>query len=83
MLSTVYSSEMQFRHDADTRERELALLASIRERRAAETARAIVHVATPVALHAEPRRAAARVTRATWPRPIGVKTVSPAACAVA
>ena len=40
MLSTVYASEMQFRHDALTRDRELALLASIRERRAAETVRA-------------------------------------------
>lgn len=83
MLSTVYSSEMQFRHDAQTRERELALLASIRERRAAATMPATVHIATPVALHATPRRAPARVTSATWPRPIGVKTASPAACAVA
>ena len=82
MLSTVYSSEMQFRHDAQTRERELALLASIRERRAAQSVQA-VHLAAPVALTAESRRVTGRVTTATWPRPIGVKTTSPAACAVA
>ena len=83
MLSTVYSSEMQFRHDAVTRERELALLASIRERRAAVSVPTTVHAATPVALRATPHRAPARVTSATWPRPIGIKTASPAACAVA
>ena len=83
MLSTVYSSEMQFRHDAMTRERELALLASIRERRAAATDPTTVHTVAPVALRATPRRAPARVTSATWPRPIGIKTASPAACSLA
>jgi hypothetical protein len=73
MLSLVTAAEQQYRHDTWARDRELALLASIRERRAAER---------------EPRVAARpRPQRAAWARPIGVRLapaeVCTTACAVA
>lgn len=59
MLSTVYAAEVQFRHDSEGRERELAILRSIRDRREAL---------------AVPQRARnATLRTATWPRPIGVR----------
>jgi hypothetical protein len=72
MLSLVTAAEQQYHHDVWTRDRELAVLASIRDRRddaRFETARlsagvADVRTAPPAA--SEPRRHAA------WARPIGV-----------
>lgn len=81
MLSIVNAAETQFRFESETRTREHALLASIRERRAAET----VHPA----VSAEPRRSAfsprpaQRGARAEWPRPIGIKNCAETACAIA
>lgn len=72
MLSLVTAAEQQYRHDTRVRDRELAILAAIRERRAAERAR----------FDAPPR-----VKRAAWARPIGVRLtpaeVCTTACAVA
>ena len=76
MLSIINAAEVQFRHDVEVRDRELALLASIRERRAA---RSLLVPTAPVV-----RRAPARTPRAAWPRPIGIKNCTQAtACAVA
>jgi hypothetical protein len=76
MLSIINAAEVQFRHDVEVRNRELALIASIRERRAA---RALLVPAAPVV-----RPASARTARAAWARPIGIKNCTPAtACAVA
>ncbi len=85
MLSIVNAAEMQFRYETESRGREHALLASIRERRAAETARVADVVAAPARLATldEARRVAPRAARASWPRPIGIDTCSTAACAVA
>jgi len=75
MLSIINAAEVQFRHDVEVRDRELALLASIRERRAARTPLVPVVAAVP--------RPPVRVARAAWPRPIGIKDcTSTAACAV-
>ena len=63
MLSLVTAAEHQYRHDTWTRDRENALLASIREHRMAEAAPAPV---------VSPQAAVApRAKRAAWPRPIG------------
>lgn len=61
MLSLVTAAEQQYRHETLWRDRELALLAAIRERREHEAAVA----AAPV------RVAAPRPQRAAWARPIG------------
>jgi hypothetical protein len=63
MLSLVTAAEHQYRHDTWTRDRENALLASIREHRTSET------VPSPVV--SPPVTAAPRAKRAAWPRPIG------------
>ena len=68
MLSTITAAETQFRHDDGQRRKEIALLASIRERRAA--ASRAERVATA------PRT----IARAAWARPIGVAHAEPAAC---
>ena len=62
MLSTVFAGERQFRHDAEIQAREIAILGSIRDHKAALAA-APIHAA-----HIVPRRAVV-----AWPRPIGVK----------
>lgn len=71
MLSLVTAAEQQYRHDTWSRDRELALLASIRDRRAAEAADA----------------ARPRARRAAWARPIGLRLapaeICTTACAVA
>ena len=59
-MFAVYAAEQQYRHDTWTRDREHAILASIRERKAAVVHRVI-----------EPR-VAARPQRASWARPIGL-----------
>lgn len=61
MLSTVFAAEVQFRHDSTSQARELAILESIRDRKAA--------LAGPPRTRARlaPRRAV------TWPRPIGAR----------
>ncbi|WP_127473101.1 hypothetical protein [Microbacterium sulfonylureivorans] len=61
MLSLVTAAEQQYRHETLWRDRELALLASIRDRRASEAA-ARAAAAAP---------ATARPQRAVWARPIG------------
>jgi hypothetical protein len=84
MLSTIYAAEVQFRHESETRMREHALLASIRERRAAENLQATASVAsTRVAVSAPAMRPALRATRKAWARPIGIKTSATAVCAAA
>lgn len=73
MLSTITAAELQFRHEDGRRRKEFALLASIRERRAAEK-RAADHGTVVLA--------ASRTTaRASWPRPIGVAHAAPAGAA--
>jgi len=84
MLSIVHAAESQFRYESATRDRERALLASIRDRRAAAVEAAALEAAAPViSTSVEPRRATARATRAAWARPIGVKNCETAACATA
>jgi hypothetical protein len=84
MLSIINAAESQFRHESETRMREHALLASIRERRAAEKTPAMASVAptraTPIAPTTRP---ALRATREAWARPIGIKNCETAACAAA
>ena len=75
MLSTITAAETQFHRDDDRRSREFALLASIRERRAAESG--IARVAPMQA--AVPRAKA----RAAWARPIRVASAAPPAVACA
>lgn len=67
MLSLVTAAEQQYRHDTWARDRERALLASIRERREAQSAERAV-----------PAR---RVPRGPWARPIGVRLASTEVCA--
>jgi len=70
MLSIVHGAETQFRHESAFRERERAVLAAIRERKAyLDTLRP-----APVA---SSRRAA------SWPRPIGLAASVEAACVAA
>ena len=78
MLSIINAAEAQFRHESETRMREHALLASIRERRAAQTNRVAVAERPRIATSANSLRPA---TRAAWPRPIGVKNCATAVCA--
>ena len=70
MLSLVTAAEHQYRHDVWTRDREIAVLASIRERRAPAVAES--------AFIAPAERVAPRARRA-WARPIGMH--SSAECA--
>jgi hypothetical protein len=71
----LYAAEQQYRHDTGVRQREHALLASIRER-TAPAARLPTRVT---------RTPAPRPVRTAWPRPIGLRTSaeSSAACAAA
>ncbi|WP_137843029.1 hypothetical protein [Microbacterium sp. 2FI] len=73
MLSLVTAAEQQYRYDTAARDRELALLASIRERRLAEA----MFAEAPVRL----------APRAAWARPIGVRLeraeVCTTTCAIA
>jgi hypothetical protein len=73
MLSTITAADVQFRHEEAQRRREIALMAAIRERRAAEgsTARAAVVKASTTR----------RPERATWPRPIHVTATASASAA--
>ncbi len=84
MLSIINAAEAQFRHESETRMREHALLASIRERRAAENTQAKASVApTGAAALATTMRPAGRATRDAWARPIGIKNCDGAVCAAA
>lgn len=60
MLSIVHTAEVRFRHESSIRDRELAILASIRDRQSRV---------------ADEQIGTTRVVRAafTWPRPIGVQ----------
>jgi hypothetical protein len=62
-MFAVYAAEHQYRHDTWARERDRALLASIRERTAARAP----HPATSAVVPAP-----ARAQRAPWARPIGL-----------
>jgi len=77
MLSHINAAEAQFRHESEMRMREHALLASIRERRAARSASTLETAALPVASCPRPS------PRVAWPRPIGIKNCETTACAVA
>ncbi|MFE5408397.1 hypothetical protein [Microbacterium sp. NPDC056569] len=70
-MFAVYAAEQQYRHDTWSRDREHALLASIRERKAAVSSRRPAHAVVP--------------QRVAWARPIGlhVSESDPAVCAVA
>ena len=81
MLSIINAAETQFRHESEIRMREHALMASIRERRAAESALAPMGVAPGTATSAPSPRPATRAARA--PRPVGINTCTTTACAVA
>lgn len=73
MLSLVTAAEHQYRHDVWTRDREIAVLASIRERR------------TPAAVEPAPVERVAPRTRRAWARPIGIQSSAECttACATA
>jgi hypothetical protein len=60
MLNVIHAAEVQFRHDALRRDRELQILAGIAER-------ATEHVPTPRRLAPAPQPGRARTA---WPRPI-------------
>ncbi|GAA3215389.1 hypothetical protein [Microbacterium terregens] len=82
MLSIVHAAEAQFHHEVEMRQRELALLASIRERRAAQTE--LVAPRVVAAARLTPREEARRTAvRAAWPRPIGIHDSPATVCAVA
>jgi len=84
MLSIINAAEAQFRHESETRMREHALLASIRERRAAQHTQAMASVPpTQVVAFAPTVRPALRATQESWARPIGIKTCETAVCAAA
>jgi hypothetical protein len=84
MLSIINAAEAQFRHESETRMREHALLASIRERRAAEKTQSMAPVAlTRAAAFAPTMRPALKTTREAWARPIGIKNCETAVCAAA
>lgn len=84
MLSHINAAEAQFRHESEVRMREHAVLASIRERRAARSASLMQAAAPPIATAlADAPRPSSRAARAAWPRPIGIKNGESAACAVA
>ncbi len=69
MLLLVTAAEMHYRHESAWRDRELALLASIRERREHCDDRA--HLIPAVVAG---RSRTARHPRGTWARPIGAPT---------
>ncbi|QKJ18484.1 hypothetical protein [Microbacterium hominis] len=63
MLLLVTAAEYEHRHESARRAREHAIMVSIRERREARAAEAWADAARTLT--------ARRVTRASWPRPIG------------
>jgi len=72
MLSLVTAAEQQYRHDSWIRDRELAVLSAIRDRRA------------PAPMAPTVVRVAPRHRRAVWARPIGLHSEEcSAACAPA
>ncbi|MGZ8804526.1 MAG: hypothetical protein ACXWZG_04400 [Microbacterium sp.] len=76
MLFIIHAAEAQFRRETESRTREHALLTSMRDRRAGETAFATANTAdAPWLAQAAPApiREAARAGRVTWARPIGVQ----------
>lgn len=79
-MFAVYAAEQQYRHDTWARERDRALLASIRERGIAHAPRRATSITA-----AAPAVAAARSERAPWARPIGLHSgpECTTACAVA
>lgn len=83
MLSIINAAEIQFRHESEIRMREHALMASIRERRAAESTHDMGSVAPLTATSARSSQATTRTAHAAWPRPIGVATCPAPARAVA
>jgi hypothetical protein len=72
MLSLVTAAEQQYHHEVQRRDRNLALLASIRERRLAETA--TPEIVAPAPATRQPR---------AWARPIGVHLASAETCSTA
>ena len=74
-MFAVHAAEQQYRHDTWMRDRERRIIDAIRDRTTAVAA----HPTTPVLA------GAGRPPRATWARPIGVRTSqeSAAVCAVA
>ena len=78
MLSTITAAETQFRHEYESRQREINLLASIRERRALEAATA-ASVSAPRTRTVTVPQAPTPVA-AGWARPIGVPAAA-ATCA--
>jgi len=82
MLSHITAAEMLHHHEVEQRDRELSLLASIRERVAARAAEPALHRAAR-----RPSRATPRASRTTWARPIGAHPTTrcpqPTACATA
>lgn len=70
MLSLVTAAELQYHFDADSRDREIARIRSIREREVSIAAR-----------QAELARvASAPRARAPWARPIGLQPATACAC---
>ncbi|MDY0908697.1 hypothetical protein [Microbacterium sp. CFBP9034] len=76
MLSLVTAAEQQYRHETWSLDRDLALVASIRERLAAQAA------APPLRAVAPPVRDAGelRTKRTSWARPIGARLVTSDSC---
>ena len=83
MLSIVNAAEMQFRHEFETRQRELALLGSIRERRAAQDASAGAVTAPSRASAVNAPVTVGSAPRAAWARPIGMHVSTATVCAAA
>jgi hypothetical protein len=84
MLFIINAADVQFRHESAFRSRDDALLASIRERRAGETAVAAAgpagarqHERRPAGSIAAPRRS----TRVTWARTRVIENCPTALCA--
>lgn len=83
MLSTITAAEAQFRYETATRDRELALMASIRERRRAGAATMTANAAptkTVASIAPVKEVTPASVSSSGWPRPISVGGSTSAAC---
>jgi hypothetical protein len=81
MLSLVTAAEHQYRHEARTRDREIAVRAAIRERRVVAPIMSTPAPTVQVQASRDPRRA-----RAAWARPIGIRDATECtsvACATA
>ncbi len=85
MLSLVTAAEHQYRHDVWSRDRDMAVLAAIRDRRNDARSEAAALTAAEVAARMIPSAPRESPRRAAWARPIGARAADcpQSACAIA